>query len=129
MGTRLSSEEIEAIATDWIIREDRGPLSPDECEALDLWLGQDSRHLGAYVRGHAILDLAAQAAALDPTLLTEGGDNWEEKEDAPVAGAGRVKDKGIAGSIGRAWFIVAGVGAGILMLGLGLGLMAGGGQG
>lgn len=47
--------EIDAKAAEWVAREDAGPLTPQEAEALRAWLSADSRHLGAYARMQAIM--------------------------------------------------------------------------
>ncbi len=47
--------EIDARAAEWVAREDAGPLSAAESQALQAWLAADSRHLGAYARMRAIM--------------------------------------------------------------------------
>ncbi|MGX9721370.1 FecR family protein [Stenotrophomonas acidaminiphila] len=47
--------EIDAVAAEWVAREDAGALSPAEGERLAAWLAADSRHLGAYARMQAIM--------------------------------------------------------------------------
>jgi transmembrane sensor len=44
---------IESEATDWVIRLDSGPLSPDEQRQLDQWLAVDARHHGAFIRARS----------------------------------------------------------------------------
>ncbi len=47
--------EIDARAAEWVARQDAGPLTREEADALDAWLSADSRHLGAYARMQAIM--------------------------------------------------------------------------
>lgn len=47
--------KIDATAAEWVAREDAGPLSAEDAEALAAWLAADSRHLGAYGRMTAIM--------------------------------------------------------------------------
>lgn len=54
MTRRDTSEEIDAIAADWVARIDRGALDADELRNLDRWLNNDVRHHGALVRCQAI---------------------------------------------------------------------------
>lgn len=46
---------IDAKAAEWVAREDRGALSPEETAERDAWLSADTRHLGAYARMRAIM--------------------------------------------------------------------------
>lgn len=58
--------DIEGVATAWAIRVAEGPLAHADKQALDAWLAEDSRHLGAFVRAQALwLDLD-RVVALDP---------------------------------------------------------------
>lgn len=57
--------EIDARASAWAVRSAERSLDPLEQQQLALWLEEDSRHLGAYVRAQALwLDLD-RVAALD----------------------------------------------------------------
>lgn len=57
--------EIDARASAWAVRSAERPLDPLEQQQLDVWLAEDSRHLGAYARAQALwLDLD-RVAALD----------------------------------------------------------------
>lgn len=46
---------IDAKAAEWVAREDRGALTPEETAERDAWLSADTRHLGAYARMRAIM--------------------------------------------------------------------------
>lgn len=46
---------IDAVAADWVAREDAGCLSAQETQLLADWLAADSRHLGAYARMQALM--------------------------------------------------------------------------
>lgn len=49
-----TSSEIDQAAAAWATRVDRG-LTPEEAAALDAWLAQDSRRLGAFARAQAVM--------------------------------------------------------------------------
>ncbi len=51
---------IDREAAGWVIRADKGPLSPAEQQHLDAWLNADVRHHGAFIRAQAAFDLTAQ---------------------------------------------------------------------
>lgn len=61
-----SSAEIDDAAAEWAARADRGVLAPHEAQALDAWLAEDPRHLGAYARAGAVLAHFDKAKALGP---------------------------------------------------------------
>ncbi|MGE5502342.1 MAG: DUF4880 domain-containing protein, partial [Ignavibacteriales bacterium] len=50
-----SSAEIDDAAAEWAARADVGALDPHDAEALNAWLAEDPRHLGAYARAGAVL--------------------------------------------------------------------------
>lgn len=43
------STDTDATATSWVIRQEQGPLSPDERRQFEAWLGRDEAHRAAYV--------------------------------------------------------------------------------
>lgn len=47
--------DIEAMAAEWVAREDGGPLSAERELERDLWLNEDPRHMGAYLKMRATL--------------------------------------------------------------------------
>ena len=57
------SDQIEEIAADWLAREDRG-LTPQEADALELWLGSSTLNKVAYLRLKAAWRRADRLAAL-----------------------------------------------------------------
>lgn len=60
---------VERQAAEWVVREDRGPLSDDARAQRDAWLAADRRHLGAYARAHAAfvaLDRTRALVAMAP---------------------------------------------------------------
>jgi len=59
----MSAEQDEAIAAEWLAREDRG-LAPDEQAGLDQWLSQSSLNRVAYLRLKATWQRADRLAAL-----------------------------------------------------------------
>jgi len=50
----VTSEEIDTRAAKWAASGDRGELSEAEQAALEAWLAEDRRHLGAYARARAV---------------------------------------------------------------------------
>lgn len=59
----MSSDRIENVAAEWLAREDRG-LSPQEAQALTLWLEEDTLHRVAYLRLKAAWRRADRLSAL-----------------------------------------------------------------
>lgn len=59
----MSADEIEAIAADWLAREDRG-LTAEEHDMMALWLEQSSYHTVAYLRLKAAWRRSDRLAAL-----------------------------------------------------------------
>lgn len=49
----MTRNPIDDAAIDWIVRLDRGEMSPQDSERLDQWLSADRRHQGAFVRAQA----------------------------------------------------------------------------
>lgn len=63
MSSVIENDDIESIAAQWVLRQDRGALSPEERRDLAAWLERDSRHRGAFVRAQAMwIDLDRIAA-------------------------------------------------------------------
>jgi transmembrane sensor len=70
MSSVIEEDDIEDVAAQWVLRQDRGELSPEEQRDLDAWLERDSRHRGAFVRAQAMwvdLDRIAALNAGRPT--------------------------------------------------------------
>lgn len=63
---RQSAREIDVEAADWAARVDRAPLSPQDQQALDAWLGGDIRRVGAYAKARGIALHSERARALAP---------------------------------------------------------------
>lgn len=61
---RESAAAIEAVATAWAARADRGPLSDEEQAELEAWIAQDPRRAGAYARAMAANAYFDRAVAL-----------------------------------------------------------------
>lgn len=57
---------IDDVAAGWVAREDARPLTGEDLAARDNWLGQDTRHVGAYARAKAVFTHADRARALGP---------------------------------------------------------------
>jgi len=63
---RETASQIDARAADWAARIDRAPLSDADQAALDAWLAEDMRHLGAFGRARAVAIHSERAVALGP---------------------------------------------------------------
>jgi transmembrane sensor len=59
-----TAADIDRIAADWVVREDRRPLEPTEQAELDAWLGADERRLGAYIRAQAAWSMMDRGRAM-----------------------------------------------------------------
>lgn len=66
----MEAGEIDNLARRWVIREDKGPLPPEEEAELRSWLAADPRHLGAYVRAQAAWGWMGRARILAPAPTT-----------------------------------------------------------
>jgi transmembrane sensor len=64
----VSSEDIDTRAAMWAASVDRGDLSDEGKVALEAWLAQDRRHLGAYARARAVFAHFDRARALGPAF-------------------------------------------------------------
>lgn len=60
----MTSEDIDTRAAMWAANVDRGELSQAERGALEAWLAEDRRHLGAYGRARAVFVHFDRAKAL-----------------------------------------------------------------
>lgn len=115
MPDRRTAHEIEDVAVDWAARAERG-LTSDERSKLDIWLEQDTRHLGAFVRAQAAWIHAERASALGRMPEAEPQNASPEQIIAPslleeplrrrltrrmlVGGGGA-----LAASLAAAWFL------------------------
>jgi len=64
MALRSMSREIDSQAAAWAVKLDAGRLTPEEEAALEGWLAQDARHLGAFGKARGIALFSARARAL-----------------------------------------------------------------
>jgi len=102
-----SSRDIDAEAARWVVRLDRGELSPAEHAALDAWLAGDTRHFGAFAKARAVSTLVDRAAALQA-----GG----AAELSPPAGVPRARARVVHWTM-AAGAVMAAVTLGLLVLG------------
>jgi len=65
---RETPQTINEVAAGWAVRMDRGPLSADDAEALETWLAQDPRRLGALMRARALFTRTEAAWSLAPVF-------------------------------------------------------------
>lgn len=63
---RETSQDIDRIATEWVVRMDRATLSACEADELKQWLAGDRRRRGAFMRAKAIWLRSESARALGP---------------------------------------------------------------
>ena len=66
MAKRETSRDIDQAASNWTARLDRGPLTPEEEEEFQAWLGGDPRSKGALLRARALSMMSESAQALGP---------------------------------------------------------------
>jgi len=64
MHGTVDTNPIDDQAAQWVAREDRGALAPEEVVERDRWLAADRRHFGAYARAHAVYARTGRARAL-----------------------------------------------------------------
>lgn len=89
MSSVIEDDDIESIAAQWVMRQDRGALSPEDQRSLDAWLEQDTRHLGAFVRAQAMwldVDRLAALNAGRPTAEQPPSRRVEFARAASIAG-------------------------------------------
>lgn len=86
MSNPRISEEIDVAAAEWAVRVDCGPLSAEDQAALDAWLGDDTRRLGAFARARAMFVHAHRAKALgshfDPDAAPAA--DWSQPKEIEV---------------------------------------------
>jgi transmembrane sensor len=61
---KQTAADIDRIAADWVVREDRGALDPAEQADLDAWLAADERRQGAYIRAQAAWSMMDRGRAM-----------------------------------------------------------------
>lgn len=66
MEERETSQNIDQIASEWVVRMDRAPLSAAEAHELKDWLAGDPRRRGAFIRARAVWMRSEAARALGP---------------------------------------------------------------
>lgn len=64
MSAKLTAADIDRIAADWVVREDRRGLTSAEQAELDAWLAEDPRRQGAYVRAQAAWSMLDRGRAM-----------------------------------------------------------------
>ncbi|OYW82512.1 MAG: hypothetical protein B7Z26_03040 [Asticcacaulis sp. 32-58-5] len=64
MSANETAKDIDKAAADWVARLDRGDLSQQEDQALEVWLTGDLRRAGAFARAQAISMSSERAQAL-----------------------------------------------------------------
>jgi transmembrane sensor len=85
MGHVIENDDIDDIAAQWVLRMDRGVLSPEEQRDLDAWLEASSRHRGAFVRAQAIWVDLDRVAALNTGRVTPGLSDHKRRTFARAA--------------------------------------------
>ena len=89
---RETAEDIDRAASDWVVREDRRPLTPDEQARLDAWLSADPRREGAYIRAHAAWSMLDRSRALSDQAGPPAPRRWPlvTRRELMAAGAAGV---------------------------------------
>lgn len=93
MSGERNPSDIDATAADWVVRLDGRTATPAEQRALEEWLDQDVRHMGAYARARAVYmrfdRMRASTAAARPELAEEAKNiNWTRRKVLLWAGSG-----------------------------------------
>ena len=103
---RQTADQIDAAAADWAARLDRAPLSAEEQQALDRWLGGDPRRLGAFMRMRAVALHSERAAALGPNFIPAPAESpaLTRRRLLWYGGSGALA-AGIAGTLGLGWVL------------------------
>ena len=70
MAAESPYNPIDAVAAEWVARLDRGEVGDEERRAFEAWLGEDSRHHGAFVRAQAAWTGLDRVVVLSPTLFS-----------------------------------------------------------
>lgn len=107
MTERESSRDIDQAASSWTARLDRGPLTPEEEQAFQAWLGGDPRSKGALLRAQALSMMSESAQALGPDF-----DPTAFEEPGPPAPAGTSRRKAMfwtGGAMAAATLVALGV--------------------
>jgi transmembrane sensor len=100
MITRLSPQEIDRIASEWAARQGSDLTAADQ-QALDCWLKDDPRHLGAYAKAQAVL------AQLD-RVGAAGADALRSGDLAPPIGSALNRRTALVGSMAAGLAVSAG---------------------
>lgn len=78
-----TSQEIDAVAAEWVARLN-GESYPEEVQAqLDAWLAGDPRRLGAYAKARAVYSRLRRAKALGPQFGTDDDADEDQAAAAP----------------------------------------------
>ncbi len=85
MQERETSQDIERIAAEWVVRADRAPLTASEVEALQDWLAGDRRRRGAFIRAKALWLRSESARALGPHYDPENFQSAPPPTEPPPA--------------------------------------------
>jgi transmembrane sensor len=107
MTERESSRDIDQAASSWTARLDRAPLTPEEEQAFQAWLGDDPRSKGALLRAQALSMMSESAQALGPDF-----DPTAFEEPKPPAPAGTSRRKAMlwtGGAMAAATLVALGV--------------------
>lgn len=89
MSGSETSKQIDARAAEFVIQADRGLLSDADQAALDAWLDEDIRHLGAYTRALAVFSQAKRAKALGPHFDPDTFHEHSDLENGETGEPGR----------------------------------------
>lgn len=95
MTQQRAGQAREAIAADWVARQDRRALTAEESVQLEAWLDSDPRCRGAYVRAQAAWTMLDRARAL-PELSASAGCGFRWTRRAAVGGGLAAAAAGVA---------------------------------
>ena len=105
---RETSQNIDRIASEWVVRMDRAPLSATETRELKDWLAGDPRRRGAFIRARAVWMRSEAARALGP--------HYDPDDFQPVAAAAPNSAASRSAAHSRRWMRWGGAMAASLLL-------------
>ena len=91
MRSALSAQDIEKQAASWLARQDAAALKEAEQAEFDVWLAEDNRHLGAYMRLRAVWARLDRLGALRPGAAEAMAErSWAWRHWRPAAAAAMI---------------------------------------
>lgn len=80
---QTNKNKVDEIAADWVALQDAASFPRDRQAELDVWLSEDARHLGAYMRARAVFGLSQRMKAFGPDFAPNA---FRQQHAASIAG-------------------------------------------